>query len=600
MTLEDVLGEDANLKANPLQAIDELQGGNDEHGFRTVLRQLGNSINVCRLENRPVDPVGNFIFTGAPGTGKTTVASKMAKMLNAFGVLASDHVVITSALDLTGEYVGQSKKVIEGKMEEARGGVLFIDEAYKMGEGSYGDEVMVKLLGMLTEPEYNNGKTIVILAGYQRDMDRMLSRNAGMASRFNERIHFADWSEEQCANLVEVMGIHEKPIPFHFDGNVKSIIKAGFRKLLQRPNWANARDSESMYKYLKKSRDRRRSREMEANLIPPQKTPDNFLLFTDEDAKDAVAMFLRNRPGVSTTSQYDQLQQQMANNYYNNNNNNNEGPTAEDSGFANNDPPPPPPPSFGIASAKNSAKEAPPSPPASDDEADEPEPDLGEESENEDAGDDGDSGDATFTKEEKALMARDHAAYLARVKAEAAEAKALHDREAALAATLERLKREAAEEAQRMKEQHEEEMRQLQAAREAQLAEMARLAKLEADEKLRKAKEAEMERKRLELEEQEREKARQELERKREEARRILQEKKKLEAEQAAAKKRLEELRQKEVEAKKQEVIQTLGMCAVGFAWKKESGGYRCCGGGHFIRDDEVNKRYNELFGTQK
>jgi stage V sporulation protein K len=121
-------------------------------------------------------------------------------MLNAFGLLCWDHVVITTALDLNGEFTGQSKRVIEGKMEEARGGVLFIDEACKLGEGSYGPEVMVKLLGMLTEPEYSSSKTIVILGGYEEDMQRMLSRNAGLASRFTERIHFSNtWScSEQC------------------------------------------------------------------------------------------------------------------------------------------------------------------------------------------------------------------------------------------------------------------------------------------------------------------------------------------------------------------------------------------------------------------
>jgi Cdc6-like AAA superfamily ATPase len=77
MTLEGVLGENAELKANPLQCIEDLRGGEEEHGFRTVLRQLGNSINICRLENCPVDPVRNFIFTGAPGTGKTAVANKI-------------------------------------------------------------------------------------------------------------------------------------------------------------------------------------------------------------------------------------------------------------------------------------------------------------------------------------------------------------------------------------------------------------------------------------------------------------------------------------------------------------------------------------------
>jgi hypothetical protein len=94
--------QNAELQGNPLLCIEDLRrGGEDERGVRTVPKHLGHSINICRLKNRPEDPVSNFVFTGTQGTGKTAVASKMAKLLNAFGVLASDHVVATTALDLT-------------------------------------------------------------------------------------------------------------------------------------------------------------------------------------------------------------------------------------------------------------------------------------------------------------------------------------------------------------------------------------------------------------------------------------------------------------------------------------------------------------------
>jgi Cdc6-like AAA superfamily ATPase len=298
MTMFDVLGRKEEVLANPLQCIEELQGGEDDHGFRTVLRQLGSSIQICKMENRPVDSVGNFIFTGAPGTGKTTVACKMAQMLHALGVLASDHVVLTTALDLTGQYLGQSKKVIEAKMEEARGGVLFIDEAYKLGEGQYGDEVMVKLLGMLTEPEYCGGKTIVILAGYDADMHRMLARNAGMASRFSESVNFADWPATQCVELIVSLGQREKPTPFVVAEEARQALLEGFGQLVQRPGWANARDAESMYKLLKRCRDRRRAGELSqaGTTTPLTAGPAMQLEVTTADAVAAVAMFLRSRP----------------------------------------------------------------------------------------------------------------------------------------------------------------------------------------------------------------------------------------------------------------------------------------------------------------
>ena len=131
-------------------------------------------------------------------------------------------MVETSGTDLSGQYVGEAKVKVQAKMEEARGGVLFIDEAYDMGEGHYGKEAMTKLLGrplslssshhhtdapiphvlpsiatrrvpptpsttgMLTEPEYMNGRTVVIMAGYETPMHTMLGRNTGLKSRFSE------------------------------------------------------------------------------------------------------------------------------------------------------------------------------------------------------------------------------------------------------------------------------------------------------------------------------------------------------------------------------------------------------------------------------
>ena len=99
--------------------------------YDAVTRNLaiGARIAVRRREGRSVKGlVGNWVFTGSPGTGKTTVARRVASVLHAYGLLATDHVEVTSALDLTGQYVGQTKKAVEERMAAARGGVLFIDD----------------------------------------------------------------------------------------------------------------------------------------------------------------------------------------------------------------------------------------------------------------------------------------------------------------------------------------------------------------------------------------------------------------------------------------------------------------------------------------
>ena len=129
--------------------------------------------------------MSHYIFTGAPGTGKTSVARLIARVLYAHGVLATKNVVETSAQGLIGGYVGHTRKAVDDKMSEARGGALFIDEAYDLGKGVYGTEAIGQLLNNLTLPEYMDGKTVVVLAGYPAEMHEMLERNPGLKSLFS-------------------------------------------------------------------------------------------------------------------------------------------------------------------------------------------------------------------------------------------------------------------------------------------------------------------------------------------------------------------------------------------------------------------------------
>lgn len=181
--------------------------------------------------------LSNYVFVGGPGTGKTvrvgqggvgqtvanttagssiavmscpprptaqqttpptcswqTVARIMAKVLNQVGVLASDVTVEVSANDLQAGYIGQTKDKLNDVFRQAQGGVLFIDEAYSLGRGSFGKEAEEQLTQLCTSPDHLN-KTVVILAGYREKMDKMLATtNPGIRSRFTARLEFADWS----------------------------------------------------------------------------------------------------------------------------------------------------------------------------------------------------------------------------------------------------------------------------------------------------------------------------------------------------------------------------------------------------------------------
>ena len=105
----------------------------------------------------------------------------MARVLFLYGVIATKDTVETLASILIGGYVGHTCKAVQEKMEEARGSVLFIDEAYELGKGSFGDEAVGQLLNNRT-PEFMDGNTVVNVAGYEKDMHRMLEKKAGLKS----------------------------------------------------------------------------------------------------------------------------------------------------------------------------------------------------------------------------------------------------------------------------------------------------------------------------------------------------------------------------------------------------------------------------------
>jgi SpoVK/Ycf46/Vps4 family AAA+-type ATPase len=158
VTKEDVdayTAEQRKLFEDPMSVLEDMADVGD---FKPQMRKLLVLASEMRAQGRELGSLlRNWMFLGKPGTGKTTVARKMAALLHSFGLLPTDKLVETSALDLTGEFVGQSKSKMQDKMDEARGGVLFIDEAYELGTGSYGNEVMTKLVQLLTDERYEVG-----------------------------------------------------------------------------------------------------------------------------------------------------------------------------------------------------------------------------------------------------------------------------------------------------------------------------------------------------------------------------------------------------------------------------------------------------------
>jgi probable Rubsico expression protein CbbX len=151
-------------------------------------------------------PTLHMSFTGNPGTGKTTVALKMADLLLRLGYVRKGHLVTVTRDDLVGQYIGHTAPKTKEVLKKAMGGVLFIDEAYYLyrpeNERDYGQEAIEILLQVM---ENNRDDLVVILAGYADRMDKFFQNNPGFRSRIAHHIDFPDYSDEELLRIAEIM-----------------------------------------------------------------------------------------------------------------------------------------------------------------------------------------------------------------------------------------------------------------------------------------------------------------------------------------------------------------------------------------------------------
>eukprot|EP00873_Tetraselmis_striata_P010686 jgi/Tetstr1/430950/TSEL_020706.t1 len=172
-------------------------------GVKTKLQELRDTVLFMQGRGEPLGGAVSFgwVFTGGPGTGKTTVARRMGAMFAALGLLPDCAVTEVSVSDLMTGYTGQTGRKTKEILQQSLGGVLFVDEAYQLNPqrgGAFAAEAVDELVKGLTSEEFQ-GKLLVILAGYKADMDAMMAANAGLQSRFPERLHFEDLSVDAAA-----------------------------------------------------------------------------------------------------------------------------------------------------------------------------------------------------------------------------------------------------------------------------------------------------------------------------------------------------------------------------------------------------------------
>ena len=184
-------------------------------------------------------PPLHMSFTGNPGTGKTTVARRMADVLHRLKYIRRNHVVTVSRDDLVGQYIGHTAPKTKEILKKAMGGVLFIDEAYYLyrpeNERDYGQEAIEILLQVM---EDNRDDLVVILAGYKDRMDTFFRSNPGMSSRIAHHIDFPDYSAEELFRIAELMAA---AMQYRFDAGGQRAMEEYITLRMQQPRFSNAR-----------------------------------------------------------------------------------------------------------------------------------------------------------------------------------------------------------------------------------------------------------------------------------------------------------------------------------------------------------------------
>lgn len=184
-------------------------------------------------------PSLHMCFTGNPGTGKTTVALRMAAILHRLGYVRKGHLVSVTRDDLVGQYIGHTAPKTREVLKKAMGGVLFIDEAYYLyrpeNERDYGQEAIEILL---QEMESERGSLVVIFAGYPDRMETFFSSNPGLSSRVAHHIEFDDYTQPELEQIAELMLARDD---YRFDDDARKAFADYLERRLQLPRFANAR-----------------------------------------------------------------------------------------------------------------------------------------------------------------------------------------------------------------------------------------------------------------------------------------------------------------------------------------------------------------------
>jgi SpoVK/Ycf46/Vps4 family AAA+-type ATPase len=450
----------------------------------------------------------------------------MGQVYYDMGFLSSPEVIECSASDLVGQYVGHTGPKTRKLFERALGKVLFVDEAYRLGsQGRFAQEAVDELVGLLTHEDFN-GKIVVVLAGYDTDMDQLMTVNTGLASRFTEEIVFGNFSPERCLDILEMQLKKEQIAAPELDEPSSAAAQqlvSIFKQLCRLPSWGNARDVITLAKsIIRKTINadagsagepltlhwadalvcaRDMLRDKRARL--PKQAGQSWL---DDGADDQPTLDASSAPPLPPP------------------------PPAVNSNAASSGPPPPPPPSSSNKDASSN------SPPPAGPKSSSPVPLASAQQYNPSPfAPDPDQRDPGVSDAVWNQLQADK-------QAQADDARRAHEKEVQLAAEL----------ADARKREQEERRRAIALQRKA-AADATAARELEAQRQRKIA--AEKERQRIWQAQQD-------------------------------AKRREEEKRKREEQAQRK--LREMGVCVMGYQWIPQGGGYRCAGGSHYVSNGQL------------
>lgn len=261
---------------------------------KTRIREIAALLLVERIRRRlglgAEAPTLHMSFTGNPGTGKTTVAMRMADILHRLGYVRRGHLVSVTRDDLVGQYIGHTAPKTKEILKRAMGGVLFIDEAYYLyrpeNERDYGQEAIEILLQVM---ENQREDLVVIVAGYGDRMDKFFSSNPGFRSRIAHHVEFPDFAEEELITIGEGMLARQN---YRFSPEALAAFRDYVARRIRLPHFANGRS-------IRNALDRARLRQANRLVrdMPPELTVEDFVTLAEADIR-ASRVFSAEPPEV--------------------------------------------------------------------------------------------------------------------------------------------------------------------------------------------------------------------------------------------------------------------------------------------------------------